>query len=215
MWRNGRRASFRNWCPQDVSVRVRPKAFLCQKLFVFGTDEKNVIFFNVTVILCSLLFFFSFNFFSKKKKRKDTNTRNKVFSILFYSWHQVIFPKGPPLSIFTSYAFHNQVRDGLVWFHASIDTRNNRVTECQKASLFGIMKKMEFFSSDMNFVRTSQNFIMCFFTFCSLTFFQRKKVSEQKVKKHEKVKINRSISTPQLQPLLAFHLTPINRLVLP
>lgn len=64
--------------------------------------------------------------------KKEANSKNKVGSQTlfekrqhkFISWHQVIFPQGPPWSIFTSYAFHNQVRDGLVWFHASVDTRN-------------------------------------------------------------------------------------------
>ena len=42
----------------------------------------------------------------------------------YISWHQVIFPKGPPFSIVTPKTFNVQVRDGLVWFRFSKDTRN-------------------------------------------------------------------------------------------
>ena len=41
------------------------------------------------------------------------------------SWHQTIFPKGNPFSIVAPSLFHNQVRDGLVSFQTSKDTRIN------------------------------------------------------------------------------------------
>ena len=45
---------------------------------------------------------------------------------LIVSWHQVIFPKPHGLSIVTLFTFHNQVRDGLAWFHENKDTKTNK-----------------------------------------------------------------------------------------
>lgn len=46
-----------------------------------------------------------------------------MFSIaLKICWHQVIFPRGYPLSIVTLKLFNPQVRDGLGWFQFNEDT---------------------------------------------------------------------------------------------
>ena len=34
--------------------------------------------------------------------------------------HCVIFPKGPPFSIFTAVTFHYRVREGSMWIHYAI-----------------------------------------------------------------------------------------------
>ena len=34
--------------------------------------------------------------------------------------HRVIFPKGPPFSIFTAVTFHYRVREGSMWIHYAI-----------------------------------------------------------------------------------------------
>lgn len=45
-------------------------------------------------------------------------------SLPFLPWHRDIFPAGRPTSIVAPVPFHNQVRDGLVWFQHGECTRS-------------------------------------------------------------------------------------------
>jgi hypothetical protein len=54
-------------------------------------------------------------FFQKKAKAK------KKFKKKNHPGTKLIFPARLPTSLSTSLAFHSQVRDGLAWFHKSIE----------------------------------------------------------------------------------------------
>ena len=68
---------------------------------------------------------------SFKTKGDKKRVGSQLFLLWFSQapWHQGIFPKSPPFSIFTPKMFNNQVRDGLVWFQFSKDTRVGSLLE--------------------------------------------------------------------------------------
>lgn len=81
---------------------------------------KNCIFNLKTMFLAKLLLLPNRIFKLQINLKMQFLERSSYYLI---SWHQATFPKSLPFSILAPQMFNNQVRDGLVWFHLSEDTR--------------------------------------------------------------------------------------------
>ena len=64
------------------------------------------------------------NIIKRKDRHTFTKMPEKTIEALKYIYqrlrHCVIFPKGPPFSIFTAVTFHYRVRNGSMWVHYAI-----------------------------------------------------------------------------------------------
>ena len=125
--------------------------------------------------------------FAKKRGKKKNHPGTKL-----------IFPARLPTSLSTSLAFHSQVRDGLAWFHKSIEHQS--ISGAKLRRFFDVSNPI---------------LLLLFFSFFSLFCKKMKKKKSEKEEGWKNIGQNQlAFSISQLKPLLALHLIPIKQLVL-